>query len=176
MAWTENVRFAFQEGATSTKMNLLDDNFDLVGPHLIVRKPSDESVASSATPQDDDHLQLTVAASEVWLVKYNLRMTVPTVADATMRFTFPSGGEVSIAGTEYDSGGTLRKVEQFGTTSPTTQSSLDGHAGTKHVVLEGTYVNGGTAGTLILQWAQSTINATPTVMKTHSTLWAVKLA
>jgi hypothetical protein len=151
-------------------------NMNLLGPHLIARKTSDEPLASNTTLQDDDTLQLPVSANDVWLLKYNLKMTIPVTPSAKMAFTFPAGGDVNICGTEYNAAGTLVKISFQGTTTPTAPQDFLGSTANRHIVLEGLFVNAGTGGTLVLQWAQNTSNASSVIMKAQSTLWGVKLA
>ena len=142
----------------------------------IARKTSDESLPSSTVLQDDDTLQLTVAANEIWAVRYVLKMTIPLTPQAKMAFTFPAAGDISVCGTEFAASGTLGKTSFQGTTTPTATQDFLGSTAIRLIVLEGVFVNAGTAGTLILQWAQNVSNATATVMKAQSTLWGVKLA
>lgn len=141
--------------------------------HLIVRKTSDESVTSSTTLQDDDALQMSVAANEVWQLRFGLRMSISPVGNAKVSCTFPAGGEIELVACWYDpSGNNARRVIN----SNTPVTSLLSFAAIAYIEFNGIYVNAGNAGTLVLQWAQDTSNGTATIMKAHSTLWGMKLA
>jgi len=152
------------------------DNLNTAVMHLHARKTADESIASSTTLQDDDTLQLAVGANEIWAVRYVLKMTIPITPQAKMAFTFPASGDISVSGTEFNAAGTMVKITFQGTTTPTATQDFLGSTANRTIMLEGTFVNAGTPGTLILQWAQNVSNASATIMKTNSSLWVVKLA
>jgi hypothetical protein len=177
MPFTAPKTWSAGETLTAANFNTyIRDNQLSFGPHLIIRKPSDESVASSTALQNDDHLQLTVAANEVWLVEYHLKMTIPITPGMDMAFTFPASGDISVTGTEFNFAGVMSKVTFQGSTTPTATVDFSGSASNRHIYLAGTFVNSTNAGTVILQWAQHASNASATIMKANSTLWAVKLA
>jgi hypothetical protein len=177
MAYTNPRTWTDGELVDDTIMNAhVRDNLLAMGPHLIVRKPSDESIPSSTVLQDDDHLVLPVAANEIWLVRYNLKVTIPVTPQMKMAFTFPASGDINLSGTEFNAAGTLTKITFQGTTTPTATQDFLGSASNRHIVLDGVFVNAGNAGNLVLQWAQNVSNASATIMKANSTLWAVKLA
>lgn len=181
MAWTGTPKtWAFQEGVESSELNTeVRDRFLAVGPHLIARKTSDQSVTSSTTLVDDTALQLTVGINEVWLLHFILRYEASVTGDIKVSASFPSG-EVNV----FPSGGILAANGTFtdqGWVMTTSDASAinwtGGGAGSPRTsLLDGTYIVGGTGGTLKLRWAQNSSDATPTKMLTHSTLWAVKLA
>jgi hypothetical protein len=177
MAWTAPRTWTDGELVTKAIMDPhIRDNFLAVGPHLIVRKPSDESLASSTTLQDDDHLQLTVAANDAWYCRYVLLADVPVTPDIKIAFTFPASGRVAFQSSWFATDGTVTLGRWGGTTTPTAAVAASGNTNQESLIIEGLFVNSSTAGTLILQWAQNTSDASAVVMKTHSTLWAVKLA
>jgi hypothetical protein len=177
MGFTTPKTWSSGETLTAANFNTyIRDNQLSFGPHLIVRKTSDEAQSSNTALQNDSNLQLSVAANEIWHVQYNLKTTIPITPQMKMAFTFPSGGEVNLCGTEFNAAGTLTKITFQGTTTPTATQDFLGSSVNRHIVIEGVFVNGSTAGTLILQWAQNVSNASATIMKANSTLWAVKLA
>jgi hypothetical protein len=175
MAWTTPKTWSAGETLTAANFNAhVRDNLNAVGPHLIVRKTSDETVTSSTVMQADNVLILPVLASEVWMVDWRLLVdSGPGGMD--VRWTFPSGGTLSFAwvpnaalGYQFVDTGTSPTADQaFGTES----------AGEfRSIIVHGIYVNGGSGGNVTLEWAQTTSDGTGTVMKANSTLWAVKLA
>ena len=180
MAWTAPRTWTDGELVTKAIMDPhVRDNFLAVGPHLIIRKPSDESVTSSIALQNDDHLLLAVGTSEVWLTQWNLLVTSTSgTPDIRVAFTFPTGGSAALTlGTVLNGGGTLTYTAWNSTTSPTSTESIALSASVlNHFMITGVFVNGGTGGNLQLQWAQQTSDAAATTMKANSTLFAVKLA
>ena len=152
------------------------DNFLAMGPHLIVRKPSDESVTSSTVLQNDDHLLLVVAANEVWRFELQLFWAAATAGDLQWSFTVPAGATFN-ATTVYPvaAGGSTATLQQMitsgGSSSLETQNTAN-----NLTMFYGLIANGGTAGNLQFQFAQQVSSGTATTVKTHSTLWAVKLA
>jgi hypothetical protein len=151
------------------------DNFNTAVMHLIARKASDESVTNN-TLQDDNDLIAPVAANEVWLFRWNLKVTIPVTPQLKIAFTFPASGDINVCGTELNAAGTLTKITFQGSTTPTATQDFLGSTVNRHIVLEGLFINAGTAGNLTLQWAQNVTNASATIMKAQSTLWGVKLA
>lgn len=177
MGYTEPVDRALSELITPPIWNAeVAANMRAMGPHLIVRKPSDESVVSSTTLQNDDHLLLTIAASEVWHVRFGLWMSGgASVSNTSIAFTFPASCVVAISTVAYATSGTVTNKRWMGSSSGVSNTLLVDSAG-EFFSLEGVVVNSSTAGTLQLQWAQATSNGTALLMKANSTLWAVKLA
>jgi hypothetical protein len=154
------------------------DNFLAVGPHLIARKASDQSVTSSIALVDCTTMTLAVAANEVWQFVFNVIYTGATTGDIRLAFTFPASGRIDANAVWAGAGGTVQMNEWSGTTTPTTAVQLNAPGTTTHYFLPitGLFTNAGTAGNLQLQFAQGTSDATATTVFTHSTVWAVKLA
>lgn len=154
------------------------DNMNTAWPHLVVRKTSDQSVTSSTALVDDTALQLTVAANEVWRMQYVLRIEGSGIGDFKNSWTFPASGRITAGATaDNPSGSPFTKQWDIttGDASPGTWGT-NGAGVVYTLVIEGTYVGAGSAGTVILRWAQNTSDATATKVLTNSTLWAVKLA
>jgi hypothetical protein len=176
MAWTAPRTWVAGELVTDTIMNThVRDNELAIGPHLIVRKSSDQSVTSSTVQVSDSALVLPVGVSEVWRFEFGLIVdTGPGGMD--VGFTFPSGGYFS--GNAFATGTTGTQLGRATGTSPVADAALGIQtAGDRYPVdFIGVYVNGGTGGNLQLTFAQTSSNGTPCIMKANSTLWAVKLA
>jgi hypothetical protein len=159
-------------------------NADLVGNmnalmHPIADKTSDQSIASSTTLTNDTELAVTVAANEIWAFEWVLMIAANVTANAKIAFTFPTGGTLALTGSGSDAAGTFTRFRQSSTTTPTTASTISGtafYAVPDATVLQGTFVNGGTGGTLQLQWAQNTSNASATIMKRGSAVYGRKIA
>lgn len=156
------------------------DNFLAMGPHLIARRTTNQSVTSSTVFVSDDTLQLTVATNEVWNFKFVLRYDAGGTGDLKVSFSIPASAEVDAwATTPSNATGVYQDASWQSLTTTDSQPFVFTGAGAgvnRILVIEGLYVGAGTAGTFILRWAQGASDATATRMLTHSTLWAVKLA
>ena len=180
MAWTAPRTWTDGELVTAAIMNPhIRDNQLAEGPHLIVRKTSDQSVTSSTVLVDDTALVLPLLANEVWQYKFFVVYGAGTTGDIKLGWTFPTAGDLRMSGpAANDSGGTLTYNIFSTTTSPTTARNYAGAGTAAYTSLpfEGVFVNGANAGNLTFQFAQNTSDATSTTVKANSTLWAVKLA
>src|SRR5262245_12791739 len=98
MAFTNYKTWSVGETLTAANFNQqIRDNGNSMGPHLIARKTSDETVNNSTTLQNDDNLLLAVTANEIWQFKLCILYNSSTAADFKMAFTFPSGSIVATA-------------------------------------------------------------------------------
>jgi len=150
------------------------DNFNTAVMHLLARKTADESVTSSTTLQDDNHLFYSIAANEIWYVQMALYVVDGSdgAANFKMGLTLPASATCFFSWVWGNTSGTFAMHRlRVGTTV-----SLFGSAGGDLFSPPGVVVNAGTAGTVQLQWAQSTSNASPVTVKANSALWGVKLA
>lgn len=156
------------------------DNMNTAWPHLVVRRTSNQSVTSSTALVNDDTLQLTVGANEVWLFEFVLRYDGLGAADIRISFAIPAGATVDAASlAPSDAAGAYQDAQWISmATSDATVFTFACSGANQNRInpIKGLYVGAGTAGTFILRWAQGTSNATATRMLTNSTLWAVKLA
>lgn len=178
MAFTDIGDAVTGEIATAAWGDAVRENFLLAGPHLIVRKPSDEGPISSTTFQADDHLIAPVGANEVWLFYWVLRMVGSP--DLKFRWTFPASAVMATLNLIASNGaGTVFDFRQTTTTSPLDSGSVLGSSGSMsqgytYTPMQTMFVNGANAGNFALEWAPNTaVNLT---MKANSTLWGVKLA
>ncbi len=123
-------------------------------------KTADETVNNSDTLQDDDHLSFSLAANEHVLVEVHFIHTSTSVADLKIGMTVPAGCSVLWN-------------ESTGLGAPLTESQtldVDDFNATVDIGtnLTFTVLNGATAGTFQLQWAQQTAEATNTVLQEGS--------
>ena len=181
MAWTAPRTWTDGELVSAAIMNPhVRDNQLAEGPHLIVRKTSDQSVTSSTAFVSDTALQLPVAANEVWLFRFILRWEAASAGDIQIAWSLPAGSQVD-AGASMPGDAIFSYQSAWWRAIVTTDSAplVFGGAGAGQVTMQfidGVYTGAGTAGTLILRWTQGTSSATATKVLTNSTLWAVKLA
>jgi parallel beta-helix repeat protein len=141
-------------------------------------KTSDQSVTSSTALVDDADLQFAVAAGEVWELSgtlfvdgsqagdFGVRITTPASPTGYWRSTGPNGSASSTTATSI-----LPTAQLFNTT-PTV--GMLGAGVIVPVQITGLLVNT-TAGTVKIQWAQGTSDATATIVKAGSYLRAKRV-
>jgi len=133
----------------------------------IVCKTADETVNNSATLQTDDELSFPVEANTVWVVHYYLWVTTTDPAFFRTNISVPAGADYYGKGYQSFSSGIL--VFSPGVdlvTSYLTPKLIFTHA----LVRVG--VN---AGTVHLQWAQKTADASDTVVEAGSSMVAIRM-
>lgn len=147
-----------------------------------VRKTADETVNNSTALQNDDHLLVALPTAGTFGFQMVLFYDSSTTADFKAAFTMPAGatmlwggvGPATTAGSSVGDG-------QFLTTTVSGTAIPYGGAGTGTtntlmLVVNGEITMGGTSGNLQLQWAQNTLDATNTVVRTRSRLLAWRSA
>jgi hypothetical protein len=139
---------------------------------LVAVKTADESVVSSNTFQDDDHLSLTVEAG----ARYRLMMLLLIGAssltpDLKLQIIMPSGATLSSGGIGKATSDVLN-VGGLSTTSSPVGPFIFGTpaSGTDNALISGDLIVGGTGGTVKIQWAQQTSNAAAAILRTGSWL------
>lgn len=151
------------------------------GAPTIVRKTANETVTSSTTLQNDDHLFFAIAANEIWTFEctifYNADADAP---DLLVAFTAPTGATIRYGGigaslTTAPSAATDVDFSSVGAVAPTTLE-FGASAGDGTLFLKGIVVNGANAGNVQLQWAQKVSDVNPTRLLTNSFITAHKVA
>lgn len=143
---------------------------------LFAYKTADESVGSSTTVQDDDHLFVTVAANSIYRVFAHLIYSARSDTDIKYGWVGPTGAALRWNAIAQDSANTgLTGTTYWGSDDITQLGHTAGGAGAENTTYMGSWVWGilrtaGTAGTFKLQWAQSVSNATSTIMRADSWL------
>lgn len=148
-----------------------------VGDIVFVRKTADESVTSSTTLQNDDHLFFSVAANEIWAVKFVLLYTGATAGDFKVNVTVPSGAtyRLGIHGLQETAAGAT--TFQTSTLTEGSGSYVFGCSGASALgILDGTVEIGANAGTIQLQFAQGTSSGTATTLFAKSYVSGLKAA
>lgn len=143
----------------------------------IVRKIADETVTSSTTVQDDDHLVIALAANSVYAFDSFIMFDCDATADIKFTFTGPASSTISFtsdgvsAGNSNNIGSIKMDVNAAGI-----ETVLGGFIGTKTAIRPaGVIVTGATAGNLTFRWAQNITSGTPTTVYTNSWLRAQKV-
>lgn len=147
---------------------------DALGVQGVI-KPTDQSLTSNTTLQDDSALTLPVLAAATYFficyLNYEgangagfLKWTWSVPSGAAMRYHIVRQG----TGGGADSGLTL-------TDSTTTDADTLGAGNLQGLTMLGTLVMSSTAGDIQLEWAQNASNATPTIVHAQSFLglWRV---
>lgn len=153
------------------------------GPTKVL-KAEDESVASSTAIQNDDELFLAVAANETWVLDYYVligdrldltgwKFAVSAPAGATVDLQASVVGDFGFS-SNYGSHGSA-VVPNSGNGAPITQFNT-GPTPIAAAFLKAIIKNAGIAGTINLQWAQSTSDVNPVKVKAGSSLVANKMS
>ena len=168
MAWTNPRTWTDGELVTKAIMDThIKGNFDVTW-HNIAKKAGDESVTSSTTLQDDNDLNVTVGTTEKWHLEWRLYVTGNATGDFKMGWTFPASGTFAYLIDHANTTGTQTLFQEVDTSSPTGAVNIGILSTQMLVVVHAYYTGGGTAGTVTLQWAQSTSDATATIVKAGS--------
>lgn len=144
----------------------------------IIIKATDESVTSSTTMQDDDELLVALDANTRYAFDALITYDAPAAGDIKMQFTVPAGATgrrfVHYQGTTANS--CLSSTQSTHGSAIGTSVSVGGPAaGTPcEVTISGYVKTAGTSGTLRLQWAQDTSDATASIVKEGSWIRWVK--
>jgi len=173
MAWTTPRDWVGGEFVTESIMDThVRDNLTLV-PHFL-RKTADESVVSSTTPQDDDHLTFSIAANEVWSVQAVLwHSSASGTPHFRYSFAAPASATFHLIGRSLTTGGVFQFIN-----IRSAADNCDALSGSTFQIsfLDGVVVNAGTAGSARVTWAQAVSNATATVLKQNSHMFIARLA
>ncbi len=152
-----------------------------IGQRLTAVKPSNETVTSSTTLQNDDHLTVTLDANSVYRIYMCLIFGGVTAGEIKTSWTTPASatGFKSCMGpgsdsTSRDAGATTTMrygIHNFTTTVNygCNDTSLFVHA------IEQGIVTTTTGGTFVLQWAQQASSGTGSIMAAGSYLIAEKI-
>lgn len=122
------------------------------GPTFAV-KTADETVASSTTLQDDDHLSLAVGTNEVWAVEFYLSTLCFGSVGFRYAFTGPAGMTGRMNSVAYDDGQVVSVQSSTNLTSALLHTTVSNMDRVRVTLLLRT---AGTAGTLQFKWAQET--------------------
>lgn len=139
---------------------------------LRVVKTVTEAVNNSTTLQNDDELFLAVAASTNYRFLARFLYTSSTTPDIKFGFTYPVLATATYTLTGIAAGtATLAAFHQ----TETSVGALEGGTATACTMI-GTWMIGANAGTVTLQWAQNTLNASNTQVLAGSFLELVKFS
>lgn len=124
---------------------------------VFARKTADETVNNSAVMQNDNHLFLPVAANTVYRLSMRLGISSGATPDFKTAFTFPAGTTMFYNATTVAV--STATLQNYGL-DQTSTASIEG--GQTSVTYDGLVIVSAAGGTLQLQWAQNTANASDT--------------
>lgn len=120
---------------------------------ILIYKTDDESITSSSTLQNDEHLTFPVEANNNYLVHMFIKFLSPAAADIKFFLSTPSG-------TTYDALIAVLGATNIRNVDESAAFELEAADATDRVfTLTGVIKVGSVSGVVNLQWAQATINA-----------------
>jgi hypothetical protein len=133
---------------------------------IIKKKPVDQSIASSTTLTNDNDLAIPIVANDSMVIDGYLHTnTTSNTPMLQLAWTIPAGATMDFNAWCDE---TQNDNEVFTFTSSGTAHTLQMPIGDICIHFWGVVITGGTAGTIQLQWAQATSNATPMTLKNKS--------
>lgn len=138
--------------------------------HYSAVKQADESKTTNTSVQADNNLLFPIAANESWSFRVFLYLTAGSNApDIQFQMDAPTGNAMKYSWYRFDNQSNPTEVTASGT--PQTQAL---NATVRTVIIEGSVINGSTAGQVAFAWAQNTSNANVTTVQQNSFLEAIK--
>jgi hypothetical protein len=146
---------------------------DIISP-LVIKKAADEAVTSSSSMQNDDDFTYNFGVG-VYRIELFAHVTGPTfkcqwastatIAAAARAGVGPQSASTSATNTAMNTAGAgFSTSVQYGVASATAT-----------IIHEDLYVDVSASGSITLQWAQQTGNASPTTMLSQSRLYITQL-
>lgn len=150
-----------------------------IGQALIKRKTADESVTSSTTLQDDDHLTFSIAANEEWVVHYLLSIPNACLLSTTgmkLAVTVPASATGLVTARFVGDGtdNSLTVKGSLGSAMTFAAGTIVSAGGMFDVMVN--VINSSNAGSVTLQFAQNTSNGTAVTISKGSFLVAHRVA
>jgi hypothetical protein len=136
------------------------------------RKTADESVTSSTTLQDDDHLTFAIAANEEWVADFWIDGgSALSTTGMKIAINAPAGATINAVASIIGNATTAVSISKRTTSIATAidfTTALTTNMGDGDISLKLWCLNGANAGNITLQWAQSTSNATSLIFRKGS--------
>ncbi|MFD9225374.1 hypothetical protein ACFWDI_36440 [Streptomyces sp. NPDC060064] len=173
------------EVVTAAELNaeIRDQMNALIADNASVHKTADESVTSSATLQNDNHLLVSVLANAEYEIVLRMCANGSASGDIKLAWTVPAGSTSQ----RFCRGPDTSSAGSSAATTVRSNGLTDGHAtainygvfstSQQSFIEEILYIStGGTAGTVQLQWAQNVIDATATTVEAGSYMTVIRKA
>ena len=181
--WTTPRTWVASAGVTAAEMNAhVRDNLNAING--FVRKTADESVTSSTTLQNDDHLLYTISAAGTYVIDVQLfaLSAADAAGDIKVGFTFPTGTFLLTGAGPHNSLASGSNVvgEWTGATLTSGTTTIPYGLSANGTIplgirLRGIFIATAT-GTLQLQWAQVASNASASTVKANSFMTVQQVA
>ena len=140
-----------------------------------VRKAGDQSVTSNTTVANDADLSFAVAANETFIFQcYVLSYSASSAGGFKATFAGPSGSTITGGPSNVILNASAASTAgSWGAGGATFDYFADSN--NRPLYFSGTILNGATAGTCRLQWAQNTSTATAVTVKAGSYIFGMKV-
>jgi hypothetical protein len=149
-----------------------------LGFPITIYKTADETVTSSATLQDDNHLTFPIGANETWVVEFGLFYFALAAADIKKSISVPSGATFRFGqqGILFTVAAHFGDGDNLSAGSSSSYATAGSDTNDVMTTFAGMIFNGSTAGNVTLQWAQNTSNGSGTTLYKGSFLRARRVA
>ena len=134
-------------------------------------KSGDESVTSSTTVQNDDHLIVPLGANETWLIQFDLFIIVGASTNFKWKLVVPSGASAS-GQIKHGNANAVSEITDATSENTLTMGVFASSQG--HVTIFAKVTTSSTAGNVQLQWAQGTSSGTALTVKSRSKMLAIR--
>lgn len=142
---------------------------------LYAYKTADESLTSTTTLQNDDHLVLPVDANATYLYKIYWLFVANNAVDIKFDLTLPAGAAFA-----PNNGNALETwpsgTGNFLSMTPTSAQNVDGGNNTTPDIIWGSFSTAGTAGSLQFRWAPQISSGTATTTIKGSWMELIRVA
>lgn len=162
--------------AVEVSLGTVDDRVTVLEAEDVARvlraiKTADEGpVVSNVTPQNDDHLFVSVAANSRYIVQGWIRYVAESATpDLRINYTYPAGATFARNdfGTAFTAGTVAAEAVDM-TTQTTADNGRGAGTAERGLIVLGYLSTGGTAGTFRVTWAQLTSSADDLFVKAGS--------
>lgn len=151
------------------------DRLASLNPGTTAYKTADETIISTGTYQDDDHLFVTVEANGVYVYTVEGAYSSGVTPDFRFQFSVPSG---TFGGTYFQYFDATNAMVRSSYSVPATGAvtGLQGKASDTPFEFGGIFTCGATGGTMQWQWAQDVSTASNTIVRAGSRFTVVRVA
>jgi len=139
------------------------------GSLINIVKPANEIVNNSNALQNDDHLTFPIGANEEYTYRFVIQANSGTTPDLRFAVTAPAGATCRVSYADIE-GATSNGQYGCGVTT----ASIPGNGAVDLYEITGSVTNGATPGSVTLQWAQFTANASNTIVYAGSYVQAIR--
>lgn len=148
-----------------------------IGQTVSKRKTADESVTSSATLQDDDHLTFSIAASEEYTGVIHIDAGANlTVTGFKVAITVPASATLEVIASYIGTTANETLAGRTTTSGSAALSTTPTGSANAHITIAFWVLNSTNAGSVTLQWAQAASSGSALTFRKGSSLTAVRIA